>query len=159
MKTLLIVGSGLIGGALMFQMPATPPMRMGLWESTATSKMTGVNVPQGGAMPNSTFKIRACMTPENYAKNFGASQRQKDCMLSNEVWTVKRYSWDMTCKSSNVTGHFEGTFDSKESTHSVMHMSMNPGGNRPMQMEMTVQAHFVSADCGKITPDNPEIIR
>lgn len=159
MKIMLLVGTGLIGGALMFQMPATPPMKMGLWESTMSTKMSGMDLPPGMSMPNTNMKVRACMTPENYAKNLGASQRQKDCVRSNEVWAGNHYSFDMACKSGNTTGHFEMTFESKESGHAVMHMSMNPGSGHTMQMDMTVDSHFVSSDCGNVSPDKPEMIR
>ncbi|MDQ2923978.1 MAG: DUF3617 domain-containing protein [Acidobacteriota bacterium] len=159
MKTLLMIGSGLIGGALMFQMPATPPMKMGLWESTSTTKMSGADMPQGMTMPSFHATVRSCLTPESYARTLAASQRQKDCAPSNEVWTGKQFSFDIACKSGNTTGHFELTFDSKESGHAVMHMNMNPSKGRPMQMEMTSEMHFISSDCGSVSPDKPEIVR
>jgi hypothetical protein len=156
MRILLSVGSALVGGTLLFQMPATPPMKMGLWESVSTTKMSGMDMPQGMSMPNMTVKVRACMTPESYAKNLTASQRQTDCVRSHEVWTAKSFSLDISCKSGSATGHYEVTFDSPGSSHTVSHMTMNSGGH-PMQMDMTSESHFVSSDCGAVTPDKPQI--
>jgi hypothetical protein len=158
MKVLLSIGSALIGGALFFQMPATPPMKMGLWESTASIKMSGAAMPPGMSMPNMTTKVRVCMTPESYAKNLGASQRTKDCTRTNEVWGAKTFSFDLVCKGNGANGHFEITWDSKETSHATMHMVMN-GGNHSMVTDSTMESHFVSTDCGNVSPDKPEITR
>ncbi len=157
MKMLLVLGSTFLGSAL-FQMPTAPPMKMGLWESTSTMKMGGMAMPQGMSMPNTTVKVRACMTPESYAKNLGAAQNQQDCTRSNEKWSAKGYSFDLACKRGNATGHAEITFDSPEAVHSVIHLSMNMGA-RSMDMDSTGESHFVSADCGNVSPDKPEVTR
>jgi hypothetical protein len=157
MRTPLYIGSGLIG-ALMFQMPTTPPMKMGLWETTSRISMTGAEVPQGMSIPNQTIKARQCFTPESWAKSLGASQRQQqNCTRSNETWGAKSYSFDLACKGG-TTGHFEMTFDSKESGHAVMHMNIDPGNGHTMLMSSTIESHFISADCGTVSPDRPEII-
>src|ERR1700743_367565 len=70
MKTLLYVGSALIGGALMLQMPTPPPMKMGLWETTSSFSMTGPQMPPGMG-GGQTVKARQCFTPETWAKSLG----------------------------------------------------------------------------------------
>src|SRR3954452_18282701 len=124
MKTLHVISSGLVGLALLLQFPTTPPMRMGLWETTSTVKMSGAAMPQGMSMANMTTKVRSCLTPESYARALGNSERQKDCVRSNEVWTSNHFAFDLACKSGGATGHFDMTFESKESGHGVMHLSM-----------------------------------
>lgn len=154
---ILIVLAAPVAAAL-FQMPASPPMKMGLWESTTSTKMSGVDMPAGMAMPNMTIKVRSCMTPESYAKALGSSQRMKDCTRSNEVWTAKSYTFDMVCNSGQAKGHAEITFDSAEASHAKIHVSVN-GGGRAIETDATTDAHFVSADCGSVTPDKPQILR
>jgi hypothetical protein len=145
--------------AAMFQMPAAPPVKMGLWESSVAMKMSGADMPPGMAgLGNRTTKVRSCYTPESWAKAMAQSQQQKDCVRSNEVWGAKSWSFDMSCRSGQTTGHFEMTFDDSENAHGVMHMNMNTGG-RAMQMESTMNLHYLGADCGKVSPDKPEIVR
>ncbi len=157
MKTLLMVGSGLIGGALMFQLPATPPMKMGLWETTSSMTMSGAQMPPGMAGAGQTMKARQCFTPETWAKALGASQRQQSCTRTHEVYTSNHYAFDLSCPNSGTTGHFDMTFDSKESGHATLHMSMNNNGNE-MNVDSTIESHFISSDCGNVSPDRPQIV-
>jgi len=157
MKVLFVVGASML--AAMFQMPTTPPVKMGLWESSVAMKMSGADMPPGMAsFGNRTTKVHSCLTPESYAKALANSQQQKDCVRSNEVWGAKSWSFDVSCRSGQTTGHFEMTFDDTESAHGVMHMTMNAGAH-PMQMDSTMNLHYLGAECGKVTPDKPEIVK
>ena len=147
--------------AAFFQMPATPPMKMGLWETTVNTKMSGMDLPPGMNVPglgNNTTTVKVCMTPESYAKNLGGSTnaRQKDCVRSNEVWTAKGYAFDLSCNAGKMTGHFQIIFDNDTESHGVTHMTMNTGG-RSMQMDSISTSKFLSSDCGGIAPDKPVI--
>src|SRR5665213_1555257 len=158
MKALFVVTTSLLAAA-MFQMPSTPPVKMGLWEGSVARKMSGADMPAGMAgIGNRTTVVRSCYTPESYAKAMASSQQQKDCVRSHEVWGAKSWSFDMTCRSGQATGHFEMNFDDSENAHGSMHMNMN-GGGHPMQTESTMNMHYIGADCGKVTPDKPEIVR
>ena len=157
MNILLAHGVAILSAALL-QMPAKPPMKMGLWESTTTMTMKMPDMPNmPGGVPRTT-KVRSCMTPENYAKNFYNSQQQKDCTRTNETWSGGKYTVDISCPAMNSKGHLEMNVSSMESGHGTMHMDMSPGG-RSMSMDMTIDTHFVSADCGSVSPDKPEIIK
>ena len=157
MKMLVVVGASML--AAMFQMPATPPVKMGLWESSVASKMSGADLPpQMAGMGARTTTVHSCLTPESYAKAMANSQQQRDCVRSNEVWGAKSWSFDMSCRGGQATGHFEMIFDSTESAHGSMHMSMNAGGHA-MQSDATMTMHYLGADCGKVTPDKPEIVK
>ncbi len=157
MKVLFVVGASML--AAMFQMPAAPPVKMGLWESSVTSKMSGEGLPpQMATMGNRITKVHSCYTPESYAKAMANNQQQKDCVRSNEVWTPKSWSFDMSCRSGQSTGHFVMNFDDGENAHGSMQLNMNAGG-RAMQMDSTMNMHYLGADCGKVTPDKPEIVK
>jgi len=158
MKTILVAGAALLIAAFFQGPPATAPMKLGLWETTSSTKMSGAQMPQGMTIPNQTTKVRSCLTQESWAKNLGASQRAQNCTRSNEVYTPTRYSFDISCPANGATGHFDMMFDSKESGHATMHMNVDRGGHA-MTMDSTIDSHFVSADCGSVTPDKPEIVR
>jgi hypothetical protein len=159
MKAILLPAAAMLHVTL-FQLPATPPIKMGLWESnvTSTMKMPGMPSMPGMGRPQ-TSKVHSCMTPETYAKNLARSQNQrKDCTRNNESWTPGKYTADISCPSSDTKGHIEMEFTSMEAAHGTMHIDMTHGG-QSMIMDMEMNMHFISADCGSVTPDKPEIIK
>jgi hypothetical protein len=156
MKMLVVVGASML--AAMFQMPATPPVKMGLWESSVAMKMSGADLPPGMAgMANRTTVVRSCYTPESYAKAMANSQ-QGSCKRTNEVWSAKSWTFDMSCRSGQTSGHFEMFFDDKENAHGSMHMTMNAGAHA-MQTDSTMTMHYLGADCGSVTADKPVIVK
>ena len=157
MKILFVLGASML--AVMFQAPAVPPVKMGLWEGSVVSKMSGEGLPpQMAAMGKRTSVVRSCYTPESYAKAMASNQQQRDCTKTNEVWGANTWSFDLSCRSGTGTGHFEMTFDDKENAHGSMHMSTNFGGHA-MQSDSTMKMHYLGADCGKVSPDKPEIVQ
>lgn len=159
MKLLLVPGAAVLLAA-MFQMPATPPMKMGLWESITVMSMKMANAPANMPPMGSprTTVTRSCLTPENYARNFYNNPQQKDCKRTNEAWTGSKVSFDIACPARNASGHFEMTFAGAEAGHGTMHMEVNRS-EHPITMDMTYDTHFVGADCGSVTPGEPQIIR
>ncbi len=155
MKLLLVALS-----AAMFQLPAKPPMKMGLWESEGIVHMTMPNAPAMMAgMMNRPIHVRSCMTPESYAKAMGSSQQiGKDCARTNEVFTGKGYSFDISCKGK-TTGHFEMTFDSDTAMHGTGHLDLSQGRASGATSDSTTTMKWVGPDCGGISPDKPEIIK
>lgn len=158
MKMLLFTAPVLLGGAVaLWQLPATPPMRMGLWETESVTKMNMPDMPAGmPGMGARTVKVRSCMTPDSYQKYLGASASQKDCVRSNEVWGAHSYKFDLACNAGKMTGHVEVVFDGKEASHGTSHLEVK---GRNMTIDATTTAKFVSADCGAVTPEKPEILR
>jgi len=158
MKTMLIFAVGLVG-AMMMQMPTTPPMRMGLWEMETTTTMNMPNMPANmpPGMGTHTTRVTSCLTPESWAKSLAASQQQRsDCVRSNETWSSKGYSFDIACSKGKMTGHFDFVFDGKEAGHGTTHMTMeSPRGTATM--DATTTSKFVSSDCGAVTPDKPVV--
>jgi len=157
MKILFVVGASMV--AAMFQMPAAPPVKMGLWESSVTSKMSGEGLPpQMAGMGNRITKVHSCYTPESYAKAMASNQQSKDCVRSNEVWGAKSWSFDLSCRGGQASGHFELAFDDTENAHGSMHMNMNAGGHA-MQSDSTMKMHYLGADCGNVSPDKPVVVQ
>ena len=157
MKLLISAGSVLLG-AMLFQLPTTPPMRMGLWQTTSKTKITGINLPPGQSLPGlagQTATMQSCLTPESYRKNIMAGQRPKDCVISHEKMTDRHFAFDISCSSGKSTGHLEMDFLSKETSHGTMHMQIDSGAGKPIVIDSVSDGKFVSADCGRVTPDKP----
>jgi hypothetical protein len=155
MRILFYVGSGLVGGALMFQMPAKPPMKMGLWEHNSTSTITDMKMPKGMTTLHTSIRSHMCVTPESYAKSF-ADPNISDCVRSNESWNGSAYTCDLSCKL--MTGHFDMHFDSAEAGHATMHLTKRPKFTGVLVIDFKIDMHFVSSDCGSVTPEHPEIL-
>jgi hypothetical protein len=160
MKMTLLVATAMLAAGMGRPLDA-PPIKMGLWESTATMtmKMQGSNSPMPGMGAPRAFKVHTCYTAESWAKMLANTQRQgADCVRSNEALSPKGYSVDVSCAKSNTTGHFQWTFDDPENAHATVHMDSNPGGHA-MTSDMTIATHFLSSDCGSVTPDKPQMVQ
>src|ERR1700729_2140393 len=83
--------------AMVAQAPATPPVKVGLWQSTNTVTMTGIQIPpevaarmqaMGRQVPGGphTTVTQSCLTAEKWQKTFSDMQQQRDqrCNLSNQ---------------------------------------------------------------------------
>ena len=163
MKVMTIAGSVVLLAGF-FQMPSTPPMKMGLWEMTSTTTMTipGMNT----NMPARATKVRMCHTPESWANNLmpqtgrpGAqSNGQSDCVMSNQSFTGHTFSVDISCPKSGTKGHMTTTWDGSDSSHGTTHMEINSGG-RSMTMDGTSTSRFVSSDCGAVKPGSAVVVQ
>ena len=157
MRSVVIAAAGLLGASF-FQLPTTPPMKLGLWESssTMTMQMTGMNMP---SQPPHTIKTRVCVTAETWAKAFSNnSDRTAVCTRSHESYGAGHYSFDMSCPSMNSSMHFVMDFSGEDSGHGRMHMDMNPNGHHAV-VDSVLDTHFVSSNCGSLAPGASQIIR
>jgi len=59
-----------------------------------------------------------------------------------------------------MNGHWEIHFVDDEHSHGSGHMaSDSPGPNgQPFAMDMTIDSHFLGADCGDVKPGTPKVI-
>jgi len=153
----LLFAHGLILlSAAMYQLPATPPMKMGLWETTSSMKMSmpGMNMPAGAG--GRTTTVRACLTPERYAQDLATSQQQHDCTVTNQSFGAGTYSFDIACPRGNAKGHFEMKWEG-DTGHGTMHMDMT-AGDRAMSMDNTMTTKYLGADCGAVKPGTPQVV-
>lgn len=148
----VLVTGGLLGAGM--QTATAPPMKLGLWETTATTTM---QMP-GMAMPSRTMKVRSCATAESWNKAFGQARQDKDCKPVNEKLTATSYSFDLACTSSKATGHGEMDFGEGTTGHGTMHMVV-AAGDKPMIMDTSWKSRYVGADCGSVTPGSPQILQ
>lgn len=119
-------------------LPSTPPVKMGLWETTASNGR------------GASYKTRSCFTNESYQKDM--AKMPPGCTISNQAWTPHSFTADVACtmREASSTGHVDVQFPDTETIHSNMSISMTMQG-QTMPMNWTTDSHFVSADCGDIT--------
>jgi hypothetical protein len=152
----LIAGAAVFVG--LFQLPSTPPMKMGLWEQTSVMhmKMTGAKMPPG--MPtDQTTKTRSCYTPETWTRIL-TNNINKSCTISNQSVTGSHLSLDLSCANMAMKMHFDGVFPTTETGHGTVHMEMNTP-QMSMVGDSTFESHFVSSDCGSLAGGKSEIVR
>lgn len=154
---LLFAKAGLLAGIVLtgyLQLPSTPPIKLGLWESntTMTMKMPGM------AMPQQTYKSRACVTADSWAKTLGSTQRMDVCTRTNESYAGGHFTFDITCPGANGKGHADFDLTGTTSTRGTIHMELMPGRG-PATSDTVVEGHFVSADCGSVVPGRPVAVQ
>lgn len=140
------------------EMPSTPPIKMGLWESTVTTAVGGMTIP-----PH-TIVTQSCMAKEEWAKTLERMNETdpSHCTLSNKSITAQKITFDMSCAYEHggvVTGHLEMLVDDSEHTHGSAHMKAEGGtGGQPITVDTTLSTHYVAADCGEVKPGDAKII-
>ncbi|MBV8630835.1 MAG: DUF3617 domain-containing protein [Silvibacterium sp.] len=157
-------------------MPSTPPIKMGLWESTVTSTMSGITIPpevaerlkaMGRQVPGSTphtVVTQGCMTPDEWTKTLERmNDKQSNCTYSNRTVTAQKISFDLSCASERggvFTGHFEMNIDDDQHSHGSAHMKGEAGPNgQAMTIDTTISTRFLSSDCGAVKPGDAKIIK
>jgi Protein of unknown function (DUF3617) len=158
------------------EMPATPPIKMGLWESSINSNITGITLPpeviarlqaMGRPVPGGAHTVvtQSCMTPDEWTKSIERmnNSNQSKCTYTNKSFTAQKISFDMSCASEHgsvFTGHFEMNIDDDQHSHGSAHMKGEGGPNgQPMTIDTTLSSHFVASDCGDVKPGDAKIIK
>lgn len=159
------------------QSSAPPPVKMGLWETTITSQMSGFQLPpdvvaklkaMGRSVPGGahTTVSQGCLTPEEWQKSMeGMNQPpNSDCTITHRQIESRKFSFDISCKSEHggtTTGHWEMQATDDEHSHGSGHMASDAAGpnGQHFTMDMTLNSHFVSTNCGDVKPGNAKIIR
>ena len=128
------------------KLPSTPPVKMGLWESTA-SNGRGVS-----------YKTRSCFTNESYQTEM--AKMPAGCAASNQTWTSHSFTADVACtmREATSTGHVDVQFPDTETIHSTINISMTAQG-QTIPISFTTDSHFVSSDCGDIPGGQSRSVR
>lgn len=170
LRKLILVVLVVVVGQLAWAQSA-PPIKIGLWENTATVTTTTHLPPEASAkmnapggvmtMPPRVVTTKTCHTASDWAKSIAAVNQGKNCTISNKVMTAKGMSMDMTCSvpgQGASTGHIDVVFDSTEQVHSTMHMTFTGaataqhGTGFSSTMDVKSEGHYLGADCGDVKP-------
>jgi hypothetical protein len=137
----------------MFQVPANPPMKLGLWEMKGTVK---ISQPHGTDKTMSRV-IRNCFTPDNWLKLMGPTASGA-CPKTNEAWSKDNYSFDVECSGKPKMASINIHFDNQETQHGIADVFTTPDGT-PTKMHQEFEGRWVNAECGDVSPDHPVIVR
>ena len=173
----ILVFCAAIAGAQTATPAAPPPVKMGLWETSVTSQINGLQLPpdviaklkaMGRTPPGGTHTMvsQGCLTPEEWQKQMADMNRptDSDCKITNRQVTPRKVSFDVSCKSESgatTNGHWEmHVVDNKHGQGSAHMTSSTPGpSGQNLDMDMNFASHFVSADCGSVKPGDAKVIR
>lgn len=143
------------------QTPATPPIRMGLWQTEVMSTISGMPAGAGGAH---TVVTQSCVTPETWKRDFQGSRsdRNMKCTTSNLEQSSQKVVFDESCvseQSYNMTAHVEMLIEGQESLHGTVDTKMTgPNLPAPMTVSTKIQSKFLSADCGDVKPGQGKVV-
>ena len=157
---------------------SAPPVTVGLWQSTSTVTMSGMQIPPEvaarmqamgrqlpGAQPRTTV-MQSCLTAEKWQRMFSDMQQQRDqqCTMSNQQTSSSGMSADIACKSADgrnsSTGHFEVIFVSQEKATGKAHVETTMASQpKPIDMNITFESVFQGSDCKGISPDSPKVMK
>jgi hypothetical protein len=158
------------------QTPSPPPIKMGLWQSNVTTTMGGFQIPpdvaekmraMGRPVPGGpqTTAVQSCMTADEWGKTWEKMNSNGDqkCTSTNRTLEEHKLSFDESCVSprgGTFTGHFEMQFDDDEHSHGSLHMKGEQGpSGQPITIDMTMNSHFVAADCGEVKPGEAKVLK
>jgi hypothetical protein len=152
---------------------SAPPVKMGLWQSTSATTMSGMQLPPevvermkaaGRAIPGSTPQTtvtQSCLTQEKWKQTWQRPQRGQDCQVKNFKQDASGMSADIECKSERgtSTGHTQVNFISSEKAHGTTQMQIVTGRSpQPMTMSITIDSFYQGSDCKGISPDEAKVV-
>jgi hypothetical protein len=138
----------------MLAQTSTPPVKMGLWQTTDTSTISGM-----GQMP--VIVTQSCFTQAGWQNVFKSMQHDDHCTFTSMKQTATTFTADMACSSgdSSSTTHFDVKFVSTERIQGEAHGQMlSPHWPQPMNFEAHFESVFQGADCKGVSPDRARVI-
>ncbi len=117
-----------------------PPIKMGLWEAAMTMG------------PSGTYKSRACLSPDSYQRML--TRVPPNCEISNLATTATSITGDLKCESpggGTSKGRLDVQFPDSSTVHGTVTATSNYQGHA-VAMIIKSDWHFVSADCGDLSP-------
>ena len=145
-----ITGGAFAALAFIASAHAQTPIKAGLWEETST-------VARGGTAPR-TVTIQNCLSQEELDANqfdrvLARIKNNKSCQVQNLRHDARGASSEWTCKGTNLDLHGKGELVFDDATQ--FHMSSEEHSNitgRTMDTNLSVQSHWISAQCGDVKP-------
>lgn len=144
-----------------------PPVKMGLWQTTVTSQISGLpNMPSG--MPAAKPMVnQSCMTPDSWQKGMTDLQQQlqrtkAECTNVKLQHNGNQFIYDEQCAQggNNTTVHMVWTVDDQENMHGDSNAQMS-GAAIPqgVTMHATMTSKYLSSDCGNVKPGESKTVK
>lgn len=121
---------------------------MGLWEATLNNSL----VPK-------PIKVRTCVTPQSYQD--AMAHVPPGCTITNKTQTATSITGDLSCTlqhGGTTTGHVDVEMPDATTVRSKIDLSVSAQG-QTIPMTLTTDSHFVSADCGDLTPGQSKAVQ
>ena len=150
-----------------------PPVKMGLWQTTSTSTMTGFQLPPGvaekmkqmgrevpGATPTTTT-IQSCVTKEKWDEAFARPQQRENCTSNFTKRDATGITGTIACQTprGSSKGTVNVTFAGDEKAHGTMHLeTVTERQPQPIIMDITYDSVYQGSDCKGIQPGDAKVV-
>jgi Protein of unknown function (DUF3617) len=126
----------------------TLPIKEGLWESTAYNDDGTPSV-----------RILNCVTQKNFAEMLTKANTNPSCKVASQNITSHGMTVDISCSHQNVQTSVHQVLELVDAEHMRGTTTMKMV-NKGKSSDSTTKSsgHFVKSDCGKVKPDDPQII-
>jgi len=127
-----------------------PPIKMGLWEKTS--------VTSSAAGEPDTLVSKTCITPEGWQKMLANISKPRPNCNMDVQHHGQSYTFKGTCNTAHTSMTLDGSENIRDSEHIVSdsHSVITIGGQK-RESKTHSTSRFLSASCGKISPDDPEV--
>jgi hypothetical protein len=144
-----------------------PPVKMGLWQNTVTSQISGLPNMPAGMPPTKPVVTQSCMTSADWQKGMTQMQqnlqRQKmECSNVKLQHNGNQFIFDEQCAANgyNSTFHIEWTIDDQENMHGISNAQIGGAGvPAGMTMHGTMTSKYLSSDCGSVKPGESKTVQ
>jgi len=146
MKSILL--GTLFLGAAFCAVGQTLPIKEGLWESTTYNDDGTPSV-----------RVLSCVTEKNFAEMLTKAGTHPGCKVANQNITSHGMTVDISCSHQNVETSVHQVLELVDSEHTRGTTAMKMV-NKGKSTDSTTKSsgRFVKSDCGKVKPDDPQII-
>lgn len=152
-------------------------IKLGLWETSTTTEMSGM--PAMPAMPQippetlarmppeqrarmeammkarsggKPMAVKSCITRETLNRSVAFSQQDKSCTTKVVSSTPSKQVVHMECTRENTHMTGDMTVERTDAEHAKGTSVMKMEGDHPTTMKMSFETKWLSADCGDVKP-------
>lgn len=182
MRITLLCGALLLGSAALPADDIKPfDVKLGLWETTSTTDMSGMAMPsmpqippdalsrmppeqrarieammkgRGGSPQSMT--VKSCITKETLARAGAFGQSDKSCTMNVVSSTPMKQVLHMDCKRDNSHMTGDMTVERVDAEHVKGTSVIKSEGEHAISMKSTFETKWLSSDCGEVKPVLPK---
>lgn len=140
-----------LGGSAM-AMPQIPPEALAKMPPEQRARLEAMMKSRGGGAPGITT-VRSCLTRESLNRGLALGQTDRNCTRTLVSSSASKQVMRIDCNQEEMKVTGEITIERTDAEHVKGNMAMKgSAGERPMDMKMSFDSKWVSADCGDVKP-------
>ena len=97
-----------------------------------------------------------CVTESNWLTMVGPTA--SGCSRTNEVSSGIGYTFDVSCPANPETASIRWNFENPKTQHITINAYSTHEGAK-VNLTQEIEAHWVAASCGDVSPDRPVLVR